>query len=346
MKSKFIILIFILLACNVSANQVKRFFRISEIDFSLNSFVGTDYYIDTSDREFLYNEKSIFKFGSAFEITRDTKFWLELSARNRLLAKTVFLEKIGLSHQIDNWEVNYKYDRIGYGKLSELFSYNINDVYFDKYVLGEYKFNGVGFSYKSNKNVINTKIGGNEFNALLIDLNVNYSTDNSEYSFFYLHAGNNNELNYTMHSVGYEIEKRFYANLFRLYSASTYQYMPSQKGSSQTENFISLNELTVNPMSNIKFGTNYLFSKYNWDKKKWAQNQSFINLRIDNISFYLSYLYKNVDDFLIREINQITFYHIIDNWKIGINIAYFVPSLGKNYYQIGIQIDFYESIIN
>ncbi len=75
-KNKFILLIFILLVGNVFANSTNSSFIVSKINFSLNTFIGTDYYIDTSDREFLYNEKSIFKFGSAFEIKRDTKFWL------------------------------------------------------------------------------------------------------------------------------------------------------------------------------------------------------------------------------------------------------------------------------
>jgi len=237
-------------------------------------------------------------------------------------------------------ELKYKFDKIGFGKLSKIFNTNVNDVYFDAPILGEYDFVGLEFSFFFKDFKFISQIGGNNLNAPIIDVALKHSSRKGEYTFFYLFAGRDNNFNINMHSLGLDLYHDF--SVLSLYESITYQYLPSGTRNQQRENLVSLTELIVQPVISFEFGTNYLFSRYDWNQLKTWQSQSFMNYDYKEISIYSSYLYKNWENFFNRTINQILFFNVTPQFKIGLNSSYFIPSEGDDYYQIGFQVNFHE----
>jgi len=157
-------------------------------------------------------------------------------------------------------ELKYKFDKIGFGKLSKIFNTNVNDVYFDAPILGEYDFVGLEFSFFFKDFKFISQIGGNNLNAPIIDVALKHSSRKGEYTFFYLFAGRDNNFNINMHSLGLDLYHDF--SVLSLYESITYQYLPSGTRNQQRENLVSLTELIVQPVISFEFGTNYLFSRY------------------------------------------------------------------------------------
>ncbi|MCK4653368.1 MAG: hypothetical protein KAU01_02865 [Candidatus Cloacimonetes bacterium] len=340
MKKLYCFLFFIILSINLTSSNLTDYLDSSKFYYSLNSFVGSDYYPVRISNTFRYFDKHIFKTGWSFKADDNIEFWFELSCENELFDKKIILEKTGISYNKNNWNIKYLIDNIEYGKSSQIFQQSVNNKYFDEPTITNYRFNGAEVTFNK-KNVLSfsARCGGNDFNTSIFNTSFIYRNNNYKYELFYLYTGRDKDYNLKMHSGGVEFFHKF--GSFSVYGADTYQKSLKESNHNGHEEILSLIELIFNLNENLQLGTNFLYENLDWGKEETWQNQSFIKCKIKHFKSILSYRYNKTDLFEVGEIALIPSFRISEKWLFGGFASYLNFNLNNDdYYIIGIQTKF------
>ncbi|MCD4797108.1 MAG: hypothetical protein K8R49_08075 [Candidatus Cloacimonetes bacterium] len=336
MKKLYCFLFFIIFSINLSSLNLIDLLDSPKFHYSLNSFVGTNYYPDRISNTFRYFDKHRFKAGWNFQADDNIEFWFEFSHENELFDKKIILEKTGISYIKNNWEIKYLIDNIEYGKSSQIFQQSVNDKYFDEPLITDYRFNGAEVIFKKSALSFSTRCGGNNFNSSIFNSSFVFRKDNYKYELFYLYAGRDKDYNLKMHSGGLEFFHKF--GSFSIYGADTYKKsLKESNHHSGHEDIISLTELIFVLNENLQLGSNFLYENLDWGEKETWQNQSFIKYKVKHFESILSYRYNKTDLFEVGEIALIPSFRISENWLLGGFASYIDYTSGNDYYIIGIQ---------
>ena len=185
--------------------------------------------------------------------------------------------------------------------------------------------------------MISGKVGGNNFNSSLGMLSFDFSNDKGNFELYYLYCGRDRLLNLPMHAFGSEFFQDF--GFISIYNSSVYEYMHAYDFTNITrERFANLSEIIIQPTSSFCFGSNYLYTIFDWKTKEDWQFQSFLEIKNNKFTNYVSYRYWESDLGFDREVNIINAYNILPFWSIATNLSYFSPSIGTDYYLIGFQV--------
>ncbi len=334
---KYFIFVSLFFCLRIYAFNFLEYFDARSYHYTLNSYIGSDYFPDRDENEFSYLEKINIEIGCEYIIQQNSSLWMDLNYRNDLFDKKIILERTGISTIRGSWEFIYKFDRIEIGRDSEILNRNVYGIYFNKGVIEDYRFNGLQINKNVNSLVISGKIGGNNFNTSVGMFSVDYSNDNGNFEIYYLYCGRDRLLNMPMHAFGCEFNKDF--GFMRIYNSAVYEYMHAYDFTHNTrERFADLSELVIHPSDALSFGSCFLYTVFDWETdKKWL-SQSFLEIRYNNFTHYVSYRYWEEDIGFNREINIINSYNILPQWSVAANLSYFNPSIGTNYYLIGFQV--------
>ena len=334
-----IILIFIsLFFCfRIYGFNFLEYFDNRSYHYTLNSYIGSDYFPDRDENEFSYLEKINFEIGCKYIIQQNSSIWMDLSYRNDLFDKKVILERTGISTIRGSWEFIYKFDKIEIGRCSYILNRNVYGIYFDKGVIEDYRFNGFQINKEINNFIISGKVGGNNFNSSLGMVSVNYSNDKGNFELYYLYCGRDRLLNMPMHAFGSEFIQDF--GFMSFYNSAVYEYMHAYDFTHNTrERFASLSEIIIQPSGILSFGSCFLYKIFDWETDEKWQSQSFLELKSNKFTNHASYRYWESDIGFDREVNIINAYQILPVWSVTANLSYFNPSIGTDYYLIGFQV--------
>ena len=335
MKRFWILVILLFIYINCFSSNILDYLDSSKFYYRLNSFVGSDYFPDRSYHEFVYFDKHKLNAGWIFEIEKNSRVWIEFSYENDLFDKRVIIHKTGFSYQTGKWEIQYKLDRIEIGKKSYIFNQNVKDIHFDKPVIEEYRFDGLDVSFDFNNYSLSTQIGGNSYNTTLIKASMQNKEKEHNLQLFYLFSARSKDMNEKTHSFGLETYHDF--GLISFYGTGSYQLLYEI----DWDRILFLAELICYPTRDIRVGSNYLYSIYNWEEDKTWQSQSFLQMDIGKFSNLISFRYNHMDNFIEtridREINLLSFFNLSEIISVGTNFSYYHPSFYDEYYQFGLQ---------
>ncbi len=334
---KILVFISLFFCLRIYAFNFLEYFDACSYHYTLNSYIGSDYFPDRDENEFSYQEKINFEIGCKYIIQQNSSLWMDLSYRNDLFDKKIIIERTGISTTRGSWEFIYKFDKIEIGRYSEILNRNVYGIYFDKGVIEDYRFNGLQINKNINSLVISGKIGGNNFNTSLGMLSVDYSNDNGYFEFYYLYCGRDRLLNMPLHAFGCEFIQDF--GFMSIYNSAVYEYLHAYDFTHNTrKRFADLSELVIQLSDALSFGSCFLYKIFDWETKEKWQSQSFLKLKSNNFTNYASYRYWESDIGFDREVNIINSYNILPQWSVATNLSYFNPSIGTDYYLIGFQV--------
>ena len=334
---KILILISLFFCLRIYAFNLLEYLDARSYHYTLNSYIGSDYFPDRDENEFSYLEKINLEIGCEYLIQQNSSIWIDLSYRNDLFDKKIILERTGISTTRGNWEFIYKFDWIEIGRYSEILNKNVYGIYFDKGVIEDYRFNGLQINKNTNNLIISGKVGGNNFNSSLGMLSFDHSNDNSNFEFYYLYCGRDRLLNMPMHAFGSEVMQDL--NFLSIYNSVVYEYMHAYDFTHRTrKRFANLSEIIIQPTGSFSFGSNFLYTIFDWEINEVWQSQSFLELEYNKFTNYASYRYWESDIGFDREVNIINSYNILPQWSVATNLSYFNPSIGTDYYLIGFQV--------
>ncbi len=333
----FLVCIFLFLCLRIYAFTLLDYIDDRSYHYTLNSYLGSDYFPDRDEKVFSYLERINFEIGCKYIIQQNSSIWLDLSYRNDLFDKKVTLERTGISSTSGNWEFIYKFDRIEIGKCSYILNRNVYGIHFDEGVIGDYRFNGFQINKEINNFIISGKVGGNNFNSSLGMLAVDFSNNSGDFEFYYLYCGRDRLLNLPMHAFGSEFIQDF--GFMSIYNSAVYEYMHAYDFTHNTrERLANLSEIIIQPTDSFSFGSSFLYTIFDWETKEEWQSQSFLELKNNKYTNYASYRYWESDIGFDREVNIINAYQVLPQWSIATNLSYFNPSIGTDYYLIGFQV--------
>jgi hypothetical protein len=332
----YLIIIFSLFCLKAHSINNIDFFDTSSFHYKFDSYMGTDYYPTHNKKFKSYLEKSIFSAGLNFKIHETVNIWFDLSYRKRLFTDQLELESTGIILHKKNWNFIYKIDKIEIGNRSEIFHRNIYSTYYENPVVEDYKFQGFEVVRYFGNFSASGMIGGNSFNSLIGKAALGYSMSNHDGFLYYLFCKRDREFNYPMHAIGFEMLSEL--KIFKIYNSIVYEILISTLTNRPSqEKILNLTEIIYNPSSIISIGTNFLYSVYDNNTDEEWQSTSFIELITQNVTNTVSYKYWDSEMGFIREINLITSFSLLQYWTIAANISYFNPSIGDDYYHIGMQ---------
>ena len=334
---KYLIFISLFFCFRIYAFNFLEYFDARSYHYTLNSYIGSDYFPDRNENEFSYLEKINFEVGCKYTIQQNSSIWIDLSYRNDLFDKKIILERTGISTTRGSWEFIYKFDRLEIGRHSYILNRNVYGIYFDKGVIEDYRFNGLQINKNIKSLIISGKVGGNNFNSSLGMLSIDYSNDNGNFKFYYLYCGRDRLLNMPTNAFGSEFIQDF--GFISIYNSAVYEYMHAYDFTHNTrKRFAVLSELVIHLSDALSFGSCFLYSIFDWETNEEWQSQSFLELKSNNFTNYASYRYWKSDIGFDREVNIINSYNILPQWSVATNLSYFNPSSGTDYYLIGFQV--------
>jgi len=335
MKKLFILFFTTLWVSSYAVNFIELF-DASSFHYKLDSFLGTDYFPSQVDNSNSYQEKFIFEAGWKFTLSDEAKIWFDLSYNKQLLNDQIELKSTGISLIKNDWEFIFKSSQLEIGKKSEIFNRNLFSPYFEVPIIADYKFRGLETIYVKNNISISAMAGGNPFNSAIGKLNLNFSNHTNSFDVYYLYCKRDRFFTYPTHTAGFEYTLD--TNILNIYSSTAYDKMNSNlMFHPSKERFITLNEATINPFNNFYFGSNILYTVFDWKENEEWISTTFVELKFSKTSNFFSFQYWDHDIGYNRELNLISTYKILDYWSVAANISYFNPSIGNDYYVFGVQ---------
>ncbi|MBN2460833.1 MAG: hypothetical protein JXB60_04440 [Candidatus Cloacimonetes bacterium] len=317
-----------------SASGEADWLQSFRINYRLDSFVGSEYYPEKSYHDFVYCDKLILGIRGDLHLNTRTDFWLELRHDNVMFDKEIIIYRTGVSQHCSDFVFSYKLDRLEFGKGSEIFQKNINNVFFDRAVLTEYRFDGAECAYQTGNFCLNVNIGGNSYNTSIVNGNISHHDQLHEYRIFYLYVSRSSEFNEKTHITGAEFNQKI-KNL-DFYDALIYQYVPSL----ELKEFRNLTELNLKLSPTWRAGTNFLYTDYSNIKNRNWQITSYLSLKYKLFSQTLLFRYHDMNefsaDYIDREYNFIAQLNFHNLFSVGANLSYFFSSYDE-FYLLGIQ---------
>ena len=336
---RLIIIFFILPLISLQAFELDNIFNSSKTTFSFNSYFGTYYLPKKSYKKLSYIDKHYLDFGLNYDILENLFSRISIGLNEKFIEKEILLNEIKISYKMNDFRYSYKYDDFQFGEKSEIFSSNVNSKYYQKGILEDYKLSGIETYYSKNSFSSKIFIGSNNFNrgSFIASTIISKLNNNIELSFFY--SMNNQE--YSEISYSLIFEHRLDHRIFGSYNTFEYEIMPELlKGNKYkifSEQRISFDKISA--FINIFYEEfEDIKDSYNCESSsmlKYESQRGFSNL---------IYRYNTVsefgDSYFVRDYTSIIGFKFIEEFKLALNYSYFEPSIGDNYYNLGLQIEF------
>jgi hypothetical protein len=336
---KILFLIVLFSTTIMSAFDMNNMFNSSKTSISFNSYIGSYYLPKKIYKKLSYIDKHFLKLGVEYDLNKNLSSLFSVGLNEKFIEKEILLDEICINYQMKNFSVSYRYDDFQLGEDSHIFNSNVNSKYFQKGVLEDYKLSGIEASHKNNSLLTSLFIGSNNFNRGTARASSSFSLFQSNFNLDLLYSMNNQEYNEVSYSL--IIQHKIDAKYFGSYNSMDYMIMPELKQGNKYKLF-SEQRLSYYKFS---FYANVLYEKfaditdsYNCESSHMLQHE-FINT-FTKIIFRYCTVSEFSDSYFVREYTSIIGYIFDNDFKLALNCSYFEPSVGDNYYNLGIQIDF------
>jgi hypothetical protein len=286
-----------------------------------------------------YIDKHYLDFGLKYNILNNLSSKISIGLNEKFIEKEILLHEIVINYKMNNFEFSYKYDDFQFGKKSEIFSSNVNSKYYQKGILEDYKLSGIETSYCKKSFSSKIFVGSNNYNrgSFIASSSISKFQNNIELSFFY----SMNNQDYSEVSYSLIFEHRLNHKLFGSYNTFEYEIMPELwKGNKYkifSEQRISFNKISA--------FVNFFYEEFeDIDDSYNCESSSMLKYESKKGFSNLIYRYNTVsefgDSYFVRDYTSVIGYKFTEEFKVALNCSYFEPSIGDNYYNLGIQIEF------
>ncbi len=324
MKKNVLIILTILL---FAENYAFDFGSVPSYKVELNSYNGSQLNYKFKTKKNKYQENIDLN----FNLIQDY-FQINFKYKPRYKENIVYLDSLYLHHKFNEITVGFISGKIGYVEKHSITKDMIHDEFYQKYIFGNYQFNGLSFDNRK----INFKIGGNVFNTGLIALDYRLFKNIKLFSLF---TGRDANFNGKMYSIGYsgfyKINKYSFNTNFEYESS-----YPQNKNVSRISDIYQYHEISAF-YKFLHFYVSY-FEQKNLKTDILKLNQNSFRGRIDFIinkkfSSLIYYLRTNYPDFNETRYTLNLKYGFFEKTFIAPEVVFVKPSIGRNYYTIGIQ---------
>jgi len=326
-----IIAVFLLLAVSL--------YPVPAIQLSGFSFLGGYYYPEREDKEISYFDRQDIRFGITGLRSKPLVFEISLNYAEELLRDRLGLYSLFLVYQTaDTWSGSFQIVDIGYGKPSEPFSRDLTDPEYDRYRLGNYRFQGIRFDHSlSSQFQASYRIGGNSHNTSIGTATLSFLLDPVTLDIFYLYTGRDNNLNKTMHSGGTELLVK--SRCIQLRHAQSWQHLSS---TFTTSNYISYGELLWQITEGLQAGSELFYAEQLRGYRNWRELSFLTAYSWRKLMNTVQYSRTEAGNLKTARVTGIVTCSLSDSLSVGLNTGIHIPQVGDNYYSFGLQVKFNE----
>ncbi len=336
MKKTVIILVLIINSW-LSAETI---FSKDSFYLKLNSFIGTDYFLEREYKSMNYFDRHHFYAGWKYNFIDNTEIWFDLTFDDKFYEKEILLNRVGVSYTKSDFTFSYKIDRLQYGENSKIYNIQVKDRFYNFGVMEDYRYNGIQIDYSKNVFSTNLLVAANDFNSVITNLSMNFKDESYFAKIFFLAVARNEEYNVRNYSLGFDSKFRF-GNL-GIYASGVYQKLPTYyKG----DKFKQLVEFTYEINDNFSIGSNYFMEDFMDISNANKQSQSFVKIAFKKNEVTLFYRNNSMNEFTQNYKNEeyaiLHQYRFANKLALGVNYSYFKPNFDQDYQQIGFQINYH-----
>ncbi|MBW6515905.1 MAG: hypothetical protein K0B81_04715 [Candidatus Cloacimonetes bacterium] len=323
------IVILLLLSYVISLNCSAVFF------VDINSFIGSYYYPERTDKEFNYYDVQDVRFGLKNISVDNLNLAVTLNYSENLTDYTIGLKKLQVSYEgFNNWQLAYLIDNLGYGKASEYFEQDLTNPDYRLHRLGDYRFSGINLEHKLLYHITAAHfLGGNKHNTVIGTSALKWNLNPLSIKLFYLHTGRDNNFNKTMHSIGFETELQ--TTYVEFFHSQSWQHLNSVF---KKTNYLTYSELLFSFTPELIAGGNFFYAKEYRGFSSWQDYSLLTTYQLKSLNNTLIFSHTSANDLRKSKLTAIISYSFTESFSLGINGATHLPKTNRNYYSLGFQV--------
>ncbi|MDY6914836.1 MAG: hypothetical protein SVM86_00785 [Candidatus Cloacimonadota bacterium] len=315
------------------------FFQLFPLNFSDNiytelySYHGSQYF-PNQEKEYNYLQETQFTIGNRFPLTTDLVLNLRIGYRHNYFEENIFLDSLSIVRNWYNSSFGFKiYDK-KIGKYSYIQNIDVNNCYFNKGILENYRFSGFNLHYDFLGFLWETELGGNQLNRILASTKFIFEHHPILFNIGLFHSGRSNYNN--QKEITFSSEGKFLLNRSQIYLTTSYHSFLSSERFKNTQLWQIYVEGVFPVYKNILLGNAYF---YKWHcKDNWEKSYIFFNeFPIQQFTHNFLFNYKETNFYINRKYTSILNFEVASKWDVGLNFSYFYPSVGIDYYEFGLQ---------
>ena len=334
---KRIVLLMLVVLCNLITLYSYSIDNI-DIEFGLNSYVGGKYIPSLEEKNLEYKEYHDWSLLVKQEVSDNMIAEADIRYFPEMFDKRVYLYSSKFIYTHKQLNIGWEFGRVGYGDDSFIYRYRVNSNRYDRNFITDYRFNGGSIEYMfSGSSSISLKVGGNDLNTAVANLEYNHKLNAMDNSLSILVTSRDNRYNCETVELTYQGE----VNTSFIEFNQTNNYALMNYESSRTEKhprvFKNFTEFSLQVLKEVKPAFSIYYEVENWSIKEKYEVNGLIEL-----VFGANYLIPGYEWYKYNGYEQDNYYFIYkhdltNNWNIGFSAQYIKPSIGEESYVYGIQ---------